>query len=231
MLHMAAQTGTTDIVATPHANDRYVYNLDAVQRKVAELRGICKDGIQIHHGCDFHLSFQNIQDALKNPAKYTINGQNYLLVEFSDMAIPPNATGIFEDMLSAGMTPIITHPERNPIIRSHPELLNEWVGRDCLVQVTADSLLGRFGKSALKAAAGWIENDLVHVVASDAHNTQSRTPALEKAFAHIANRYSGELAEALFNSNPRAIITGQAVDATYLKTLRQRPKGWRFRPW
>lgn len=117
MVRMAAQAGTTDIVASPHANDRYPYDPAIVQEKVRDLNQACEGVIRIHRGCDFHLSFTNIQDALRNPMKYTINGANYILVEFSDFSIPPNISAIFEEMQSAGMIPIVTHPERNPILR------------------------------------------------------------------------------------------------------------------
>jgi len=230
MLRMAAESGTTDIVATPHANDRYAYDPQTVRCKIAELQEASRESIRVHRGCDFHLSFSNIQDALEHPTKYTINGKSYLLVEFSDMALPPNALSIFDEMLGAGMVPIITHPERNPIIRKDLDMVASWAERDCLVQVTGDSLLGRFGKAATKAASELMERDLVHVIASDAHNTRSRTPALRDAYVHVAKHYSEEHAATLFVSFPQAILAGQPVDTVYLKSLRRKSKGWRI-PW
>ena len=230
MLRMAAEAGTSDIVASPHANDRYPYDPETVRSKIAELQEASRESIKVHRGCDFHLSFSNIQDALENPTKYTINGRSYILVEFSDMALPPNALAIFDSMLAAGMVPIITHPERNPIIRKNLAMVSAWVEHDCLVQVTGDSLLGRFGKAAMKAASALMERDLVHVIASDAHNTRSRTPALSEAHAHVASHYSQEHAEALFVSYPKAILSGQPVDTAFLKSLRRRSRTWRI-PW
>jgi protein-tyrosine phosphatase len=231
MLRMAAEAGTTDIVATPHANDQYPYDPKTVRSKIAELREASGESIRVHQGCDFHLSFSNIQDALENPTKYTINGRNYILVEFSDMALPPNALAIFDAMLAAGMVPIITHPERNPVIRKDLRMVSAWVEHDCLIQVTGDSLLGRFGKAAIKAARELMEWDLVHVIASDAHNTRSRTPALREAYAHVAKHYSQEHAEVLFVSNPKAILSGQPVDTVYLKGLRRRSRTWGLAWW
>src|ERR1035438_6333121 len=69
MLRMAAEAGTTDIVATPHANDRYPYDPEIVQSKIAELQQASPENIKVHRGCDFHLSFGNVQDALENPTK------------------------------------------------------------------------------------------------------------------------------------------------------------------
>ncbi|HLK19825.1 MAG TPA: CpsB/CapC family capsule biosynthesis tyrosine phosphatase, partial [Bryobacteraceae bacterium] len=88
MLRMAAEGGTTDIVATPHANVRYAFQPELIRERIAEL-ALESEGLpKIHQGCDFHLSYDNIQDALAFPSKYTINGLGYLLVELADTFIP-----------------------------------------------------------------------------------------------------------------------------------------------
>jgi protein-tyrosine phosphatase len=212
MARVAAEAGTTDIVATPHANDRYAYHPETVRAKAAELQQACIAGIRIHWGCDFHLSFGNVKDALQNPTKYTINGGSYLLIEFSDLGIPPTTSAIIDQMFSVGIIPIVTHPERNPILQMKLPMLADWVARDCLLQVTADSFLGRFGKAAAKAADQLMARSLVHVAASDAHDVRYRTPVLSKGYEHIAKRYSPEHAETLFvrNCNGSRYLTGRS---------------------
>ena len=227
MVKMAAEAGTTDIVASPHANDRYAYHPETVHAKVAELQQACVAGIRIHWGCDFHLSYGNIQDALQNPTKYTINGGRYLLIEFSDMAIPPNMSAIIGQMRSVGIIPIVTHPERNPLLQKNLSMLTDWVERDVLVQVTAGSFLGRFGRAAAKAAGELMTHNLVHVVASDAHDTRFRTPVLNRAYEHIVKHYSSQHAEALFVQNPRAVIAGESVDTASLRGIERRAPLWR----
>ena len=64
-------------------------------------------------GCDFHFSYDNIQDALAHPRRYTIGESQYLLVEFSDFGILPEVKQNLLFVASNGMVPIITHPERN----------------------------------------------------------------------------------------------------------------------
>ena len=139
MLKAAADAGTTDIVATPHANNRFPFCLDLVEEKLAQLRSAVACNIRIHSGCDFHLSYGNIQDALRYPSKYTINNRCYLLVEFSDISVFGRHVNVFTQLLDAGITPIITHPERNSLIRSRIDDLQKWVLDGCLVQVTAQS--------------------------------------------------------------------------------------------
>src|SRR6266700_1436516 len=82
MLELAAASGTTDIVATPHANSRYRYQPDVVDQRIVEAAASVSGKLRIHRGCDFHLSFDNVQDAMENPSKYAIKGGSYILVEF-----------------------------------------------------------------------------------------------------------------------------------------------------
>jgi len=143
MLKIAAESGTTDIVATPHANARFTFDPERIDRKIAELQGASGPVPRIHPGCDFHLTFENIQDALAHPSKYTINHKRYLLVEFSDVLIPNATQEIFDRFQAAGLVPVVTHPERNVVLQNRIDQLGSWVENGALVQVTAQSLLGR----------------------------------------------------------------------------------------
>src|SRR3990172_9996146 len=87
MAKMAAADGITHIVATPHSNYRYQFDPEVNQRKREELQTVIGDSLTILLGCDFHLSYENLEDVRKNPSLYTINGRQYLLVEFADINI------------------------------------------------------------------------------------------------------------------------------------------------
>jgi protein-tyrosine phosphatase len=210
MAEAAIADGTTHIVCTPHANDVYAFQPEINQERVTALRERLGDRITLGLGCDFHLSYENIEDAIKNPAKYTLNGKNYLLVEFPDFGIAPNMTETFYQLELARMTPIITHPERNPTITRQPERLAEWVRNGCLVQVTSGALTGRFGKTAERFSHELLRKNWVHFIASDAHNLTSRPPQLSKAYAYLEEHYGEETARRLCITNPRAAFNGDA---------------------
>src|SRR5258708_27583758 len=106
MIRMAAEHGTTDLVATPHANLQYRFDPDRIEEELADLQAASGEALRLHSGCDFHLSYDNIQDAIEHPPKYSINGRNYLLVEFSDMLIFRNTPEIFSRLGDAGLIPI-----------------------------------------------------------------------------------------------------------------------------
>jgi len=228
MLRLAAESGTTDIVASPHANHEYKFDPGLIAEKLQELRRAIDGAIRIHTGCDFHLSYDNIQDSLKYPSKYTINHQSYVLVEFSDMLIPKTTDDVFYQMQAAGMTPIITHPERNMLLQKRLDKLDTWVQSGCLVQVTGASFLGRFGKQAKTFADRLLELGLVHVVASDAHDTKHRPPSLKEAYEYVSKVCGWARAELLFVKNPGAVLTGDPLETSYEEAAP--PKKW-FQFW
>jgi protein-tyrosine phosphatase len=132
-------------------------------------------------------------------------------VEFSDTLIPYTTTDVFGQMLHAGIVPVITHPERNPLLQQKIDRVEKWVLAGAYVQITAQSLLGRFGRMARSASAEMIERGLAHFIASDAHDTEDRTPKLDEAYEFVTKLFGEECARALFILNPRAVLSGSPL--------------------
>jgi protein-tyrosine phosphatase len=211
MLRMAADTGTTDIVASPHANQHYAFDPEAVEREIADLQAAIGDNPRIHYGCDFHLTPENIEDAIRFPGKYSINHRGYVLVEFSDFLIPKTTPQIFARLEDAGMSPIVTHPERNQILQNRLPELADWVAGGVLLQVTAESPLGRFGRTAEACAHKLISSGLVHFLASDAHGIKHRTTALDGPRRYVEETFGEEAAIRMLEENPRAVLAGVPI--------------------
>lgn len=211
MLRMAAAAGTTDLVCTPHANSEYTFDPALIHERLRELEAGMDDGIRLYTGCDFHLSYDNIQDAVANPRKYTINQNCYLLVEFSDLLIFKNTAEIFARLRDAGMIPIVTHPERNSLLQQRLEEITKWVDEGALLQVTGYSLLGHFGRRAAAFSRTLLDGRLVHFIASDGHDLQHRPPKMDEAHAWLVKNYNQRLADALCTENPRATLNGDPV--------------------
>jgi protein-tyrosine phosphatase len=211
MCRMAADDGITHQVATPHANDRYHYDRTYLQSLVAHLQGLVGDALTLSLGCDFHLSYDNLQDVLANPARYSIEGSHYMLVELSNYSIPQLTTDCFLKLGDRGITAIITHPERNPILRESLQRVVEWAEQGCVIQITGSALTGFWGERARRAAQWLLEHDAVHVLATDAHDTEKRIPVLSTARDAAAEICGEEVAEALVEGNPQAIIQSRPL--------------------
>jgi protein-tyrosine phosphatase len=211
MCQMAHQDGIEHVVATPHANDEYAYNREAHEERLQRLREACGNVIQLSLGCDFHLSFENIQDLLKHPERYCIGNTKYLLVEFSDFALPPSCEDLFATLTGAGLRPIITHPERNPILQRKQWQVVQWASEGLTIQVTANSLTGRWGETARRMADFLYQHGALHVIATDAHSVRDRKPVLSQAFEAVASAVGRSVAHALVHDNPLAIISNEPL--------------------
>lgn len=229
MAESAIADGVTHVVATPHANAEYHFDFPRIQELRNELQTRVRGRLSLTTGCDFHLSPENLAALRERPMRFCINQKNWLLVEFSNYSVPPAMDQTLHEIQLMGLRPVITHPERNPILREQTDRLANWARLGCCVQVTAGSLTGVFGPSAQKDALRWIENGLVHIVSSDAHNTHGRQLKLRPAFDLVCEQFGEEKGRGLFVENPMAVYEGRELP--YLPAVPQKmttPRRKRF---
>lgn len=97
---------------------------------------------------------------------------NTVLAEFSGRYSAEKIEGCLKKILDAGWTPLIAHVER------YGCLDEKWIGRfvsmGAMIQINAGSVLGREGHRQKKLCWELMRRDLVHVVASDAHDPSFR---------------------------------------------------------
>ena len=211
MCRMAAGDGITHIVATPHCDGHYEYDRAHFTDMLATLSEIADGRLTFSIGCDFHLSPYNLQEAMDDPRPFAVGDTQYLMIEFDHHGIPANAGEQLMAIISRGMVPIITHPERNAYLMKNLNTVLRFVEQGCLVQVTANALTGFWGPKSKKAAERLLQKNAVHVVASDAHDLTLRPPILSEARTRIAGLVGADTAEALVTYNPAAVVTGRRV--------------------
>ena len=231
MAKASAADGVTHIVCTPHANGNYAYLPEENAGKIAELQErLDADGVplKLGIGCDFHLSYDNILEARENPKKFSINGRGYLMVEIPDYGIPVGLSETFYELQLAGLTPVLTHPERNPTLQQNLGRLAEWMRGGVLVQVTGDSVTGNMGKTAKRVAHELLAKRWVHFLATDAHNLSSRPPRLSEARDLVAKKYGQGYADSLTTINPMAAFKGVSFEPDEPIDLYEElePKNW-----
>jgi len=211
MAEMAIEDGITHVIGTPHAHPEFTFETAAIDERCAELQRMFEGRLVLATGRDFHLSYENLSDIRLNPARYTLNQKNYLLVEFADYSIPPSLDQALHTLQLAGLNPIVTHPERNPLIRAQPDRLFKWLQQGCYAQVTAQSLMGQFGRSAQETSQEWLAAGGVHFIASDAHNITTRPLRLKDTYEWVSKTHGEHVAQALMTDNPLAVFEGRPL--------------------
>ena len=223
MLEIASNNKTQAIVATPHviegswlpAWERIVTECHELQQE-AQKAGI---NIPIYPGAEVAVSY-DILDIVKAPGPYCINGGRYMLVELPAIEIPRYTEEFFFTLQTRGITPILAHPERHPVIAKDPRIVLEWVNKGILLQINAGTITGRMGERARKVAELLLVNDLVHCIGSDAHTTHSRTPNLTQAFAMVVKIIGKAKAQKIFRTNPDKIISSCDIEVSEIKVLK-----------
>jgi len=211
MCRLSAVDGVTHLVATPHCNYHFNFDFELNQTKLAELQAGLGDTPKLLLGCDFHISYDNLQRLDQNLRNFTINQTQYLLIELDDHFVPQQLDQVLYKLQVAEVLPILTHPERNPVFRRKPDLLATWVARGCLAQLTAQSYGGGFGEEARRLCTLWLKHNLVHFFASDAHDERHRPPLLSSCYERLTEEYGQDVAERLLVKNPEAVINGRPL--------------------
>jgi len=83
---MSQQNGVTHIVCTPHSSEHFKFDPELIWSGWRCCAQAAEQPYLAHPRCDFHLMFDNIEDAVANPAN-TPSRQELLLVEFPDHSI------------------------------------------------------------------------------------------------------------------------------------------------
>ncbi|UJS17800.1 MAG: hypothetical protein L3J17_01770 [Candidatus Jettenia sp.] len=212
MCRIAVNDGIKKIIATPHVQSK-VDNEDTIFEKIDILNKVLKqEGLDlvIFPGAELHLNDQLLHaDVLKESRMLTLNGnKKYILLEFSFQWVPPEAEQVIFALKAMGFTPILPHLERNFRVQNNPGILIRFVESGAILQVTAQSIVGNFGRASKKCVLWMLRNSLVHVIASDAHSPIGRPPVLSHALKVVSAMLGEYSARKMVLDHPKMILEG-----------------------
>ena len=219
MCRIAVNDGIKKMIATPHVQNG-MYDLDAnkVLEKIHLLNQLVKqEGLDlvIFPGAEVHLSDRLLDaEILKESSILTLNGgRKYILLEFPFQWVPSGTEHVIFKLRSMGFTPILPHLERNFKIQRDPYMVRHFAEMGAILQVTAQSITGDFDAAPMKCALWMLKNNLVHVIASDAHSPVGRPPILSKALKVVSDKLGEEAAKKMVLEHPRMILEGLPLGA------------------
>lgn len=214
MAQLAVNDGITHLVCTPHIQPRvYDNNAETISGALEAFRMALADaGIELAVAAAAEVRFG--LELMKGVVDDSIpwlgewQGRRVLLLEFPHNEVPFGAEKLTQWMLDRDVLPMIAHPERNRGLLKDPDQLKPFLVQGCLVQLTAASLTGYFGRDSEQLAHQLLDEGHVTVIASDAHNEAYRPPALAAGAAAAEEVVGEQLAQALVRDNPWQLVQG-----------------------
>ncbi|MFQ6038757.1 MAG: tyrosine-protein phosphatase [Candidatus Aminicenantales bacterium] len=216
MAKAASKGGIQTIVATPHLyrGDEVPKNLNIIRKKCDELRYVLSKNhvdVEIVQGAEVHVSHNLVDEIRKNKKKLFLNSSSYMFLEFPSGHVFSGVKDLLFDLMSDGIRPIIAHPERNAVFVRHPSLLYELVQMGVLAQANSGSFIGLYGSRVEEAAFRFLELNLLHFMASDAHNPRPPSLWLQEAADAVEERFGKDVVSALVNDNPHAVLEDEEL--------------------
>lgn len=214
MARIAVADGIRTVVVTPHQLGSYSHNMgDDIRHQTAQLQQFLRrHGVPLHvlPGADVRIDSDMIA-RLKSGDCLTLadRGRHVLLELPHELYMPLEP--VLKQLAGLSMVGILSHPERNQGLLRRPDLVEPLVRAGCLMQITADSLIGTFGSGPQEFSESLLRQGLVHFISSDAHSPRSRRPLLRHAMVHAAGIVGEQDALTLCSTNPAAVALGGEV--------------------
>ncbi len=238
----AAVDGTEIMVATPHQRDVMLgSSIQHVRDLVSELNGRLRAEeephrpvVRIVNGMENHIE-PGLPDWVENGRALPISDTRFILSEPPFSSYPDYVDDVLARLQDLHLVPIIAHPERNAVLQRDVKRVRRMVEDGMLVQLTAGSLLGDFGRPAQRFAEQLVRNGSAHFVASDTHRpTGARTPDLSHAIDRVVDLTDEARAFELFDENPRMLLAGREpnhdLDRTFERGAFDSDRKW-WRIW
>lgn len=227
LLRQAIENGITDIIVTPHHySGDFINPKSKIVTKMTEITNIIEKhhlDIKVYPGQEIRINGDLVHE-LESDVNLALNHTQYVLVEFSFTGIASYTENLFFDLQMKGYTPVIAHPERCWPMAKDPNKLHDLIEKGAIAQLTAGSVSGALGEGIQETSLKMIENNLIHVVASDAHHWAMRPFMLKEAYQVIEERLGVEYVE-YFQKNAEAILNDKEVKVKSPKRMETKKQG------
>ena len=229
MARIAIRESIFAIVATPHQLGAYVHNdAQMIRARTVELQQLLDQQglpLRVLPGADVRIEETMLQQILSGEVLTLGDHGKHVLLELPH-EIYFDIDPLLTSLTQAGITGILSHPERNSGLLRRRKPVESLVNQGCLMQVTAGSLEGRFGPPCQKMAEWMIQQGLVHFISTDAHGSTSRRPLMKAAFDRVVELTDLETAVDLCCRNPGSVSRGEPVVTGHRPAPIRKSKSW-----
>ncbi|MEL6922094.1 MAG: CpsB/CapC family capsule biosynthesis tyrosine phosphatase [Pseudomonadota bacterium] len=209
MAKIAESDGIKVLACTPHVKPpRYPNVGKDIRARVEKLHNELQRArvdVSLVAGGDIHIA-HDLLSSLRDGVAPCLHDSRYFLFEPNHTVLTPRLDALCSELFNAGYKPVLTHPERLVWVPKHYNLIKKLYEAGVVMQVTAGSLTGAFGTRVYQLSRRMMDDGIVDVVATDAHNVTARPPILSRARDWIAAEYGEIVAKRLTVDNPMRIL-------------------------
>lgn len=205
MLRLAQEEGITHIVVTPHYKSKQYLTLpEKLHDLLCEIQEKAEQAdlhVTLYGGTEIFYN-SGLEEKLSTGKLCTMNGTEYVLIEFFPFEEYRYIRNAMEELLGMGYTPILAHAERYGCMQKEINCIRELKTIGCKIQVNTGSVIGQDGRKAAKFVRQLLKEQLVDYLGTDAHGTKGhRKPAMEKCASYLYKKCDTAYAEALLHGN------------------------------
>lgn len=214
MIEMEYNQGVRNIILTPHFG---VYNpyfdKSKAEKDFRELKERCQGRfphLNLYLGNEIYSSPMMVE-ALADEKASTLAQTDYVLMEFRYSEEFPAIEKAVESLVMAGYRPVIAHPERYKCLLGSTKKVSSLVYHGAYIQINCDSLLKGMMDKEYRFCRKLVKEDLVHFVATDAHNTTTRKPCIEMAVEKLMAITDEEQVRRITSINGQKLINNEEI--------------------
>lgn len=212
LLKHARSQGIGAVLLTPHYRGRYHGNvrekLTVIYEELCQAaKTECPD-LELYLGCEVGYEL-DVSEKISAGSVLSLNNTQYVLLEFQEKSFRSRIMDGVLEVLNFGYIPIIAHAERYEAFRNRPQMVEEVAELGALIQLNAQSVLGKSGFGIKRFCHKLLKSHLVHFIATDAHDLQERRPELKSCYQLVRKKHGQAYADALFIHNGRAVLAGE----------------------
>ena len=213
MLLRAREQGINTIFCTPHS-EAFHYSKDGARIIFDRLKtnvASAYPDVKLYLGCEVYCEARMMDQVLENlnDGRYpTMNGTQYVLMEFSAYVEPEGTIPCVEALVKEGFIPIIAHQERYRYLLDNMDLVDRFRELGALIQINVYSLFDEDKDSVKNWARRLVQERKVDFLGTDAHRTYHRPPSAEWGLNWLCENVEQDYVDAIAWGNAQLLICG-----------------------
>jgi len=210
------EAGVDRIITTPHfqgSATKDPVRLAAELQRMDEGWALVQEAVQEEWpDVDFrrgHEVLLDIPDPDLSDDRLHLGGTTSILVEWPRFQVPPGTAQVLEEIVGAGLTPVVAHPERYSGIDAQLHVVRHWKATGALLQANYGSLVGRYGPGPRALVLRMLSEGLLDYLSTDFHGRPHLEPLIDEAREAMVDMGGEVVFELLAAVNPGRLFDGQ----------------------